>query len=75
MTPEIQAKISLWRTKAAAGKLTDEEMAEAILVLRAGRVNAAAASEKSRSTRTRKPAEIPNADDLLAELDGEGETE
>ena len=65
-TPELQAKIAIWRQKAVDGTLTVEEMKEAILALRAGRVSAAHASEASR----RKAAKvaIPSADDLLAEL-------
>jgi hypothetical protein len=65
-SPELQAKIAIWRQKAIDGTLTVEEMKEAILALRAGRVSAAHASENSK----RKAAKvaIPSADDLLAEL-------
>ena len=68
MTPELQAKIQLWRQKAIAGDLTPEEMAEAIIALRAGRVGAQVASEASK--RKKAVAEIPDADDLVKELLG-----
>lgn len=66
MTPEIQARIAIWRRKAIDGTLSDEEMKEAVDLLRAGRVTAAAASAASRSKRAVKI--IPSADDLLDEL-------
>lgn len=65
-TPELQSKISIWRQKALEGTLSVEELKEAILALRAGRTSAAHASETAR--RTKAKAEIPSADDLLAEL-------
>lgn len=68
MTPELNAKIALWRSKAAAGTLTEEEMIEAMKVMRAGRVGAAIASDASR--RKRAVAEVPDADDMLKELGG-----
>ena len=68
MTPELNAKIAIWRAKALDGTITLEEMKEAILALRAGRVSAATASEASR--RSKAKVEIPNADDLLAEMSG-----
>lgn len=68
MTPELISKIAVWRAKAADGRLTQEEMAEAILALRADRVGASIASERSRAKK--RPVEAPNADDLLNELDG-----
>ena len=66
MSPEVQAKIAAWRAKAAANTLTPEEMAEAIKILRADRLGAAIASDKSR--RSKAKAEVPDAEDLLAEL-------
>lgn len=65
-TPELQAKIAIWRAKAVEGTLTEEEMKEAILALRAGRTSAAHASDQAR--RTKAKAAIPSADDLLNEL-------
>lgn len=66
MSPELQSKISIWRAKAAAGTLTQEEMREAIVALRADRVGAAIASDKSK--RAKAKAEIPDAGDLLKEM-------
>lgn len=66
ITPEIQAKIQLWRQKCADGSITLEEMKEAILVMRAGRKSAAQASDGAR--RKQAKAAIPSADDMLSEL-------
>lgn len=68
MSPELQAKIAIWRAKALDGRLTKEEMAEAILALRADRVGAAVASATSR--RAKAKAEIPSAADLINGLKG-----
>lgn len=69
MTPEIAAKVQLWRSKVVAGTITEGEMKEAILVLREGRVGASIASEKSRAKKNVKVA-VVDADDLLDELKG-----
>jgi len=66
MTPEIQAKVLLWRARAEAGTLSTEEMKEAILILREGRIGASVASDKSRAKKAAKV--ILNADDLLKEI-------
>ena len=66
MSPELQSKIALWRSKAVAGTLTPDEMKEAILALRQDRIGASIASAASK--RTKAKAEIPDADDLLAEM-------
>ena len=66
MTPELQSKIAVWRAKALDGRLTEDEMREAIIALRQGRVGAQVASDTSR--RKKAVAEIPSADDLLGEL-------
>lgn len=66
MSPELQSKIAVWRAKAVNGTLSLEEMKEAIIALRADRVGAAVASDASR--RKKAKAEIPDANDLLAEL-------
>lgn len=65
---ELQAKISSWRQRSAEGTLTLDEMKEAILYLRAGRVQAANASAASK--RKKSIAAIPSAADMLSELDG-----
>jgi len=66
MSPELQSKISIWRQRAINGTLTQDEMKEAILALRQDRIGAAVASAASK--RTKAKAEIPDADDLLAEM-------
>lgn len=66
MSPELQSKIALWRQKAVAGTLSPDEMREAILALRQDRIGASIASAASK--RTKAKAEIPDADDLLAEM-------
>jgi hypothetical protein len=68
MTPETNAKIAIWRQKIFDGTISVEEMKEAILVLRAGRIAAAHASESAR--RTRAKVEVPSANDLLKEMEG-----
>ena len=63
MTPEVQAKIAVWRAEAAAGTLTIEQMKEAIEFVRAGRRTAAS------SPGSKKPkATAPSADEMLGEL-------
>ena len=68
MSPELTAKVGIWRAKAADGRLTQAEMADAIIALRAGRVGAQIASDTSR--RKKAVTAIPTADDLLGELEG-----
>lgn len=65
---ELQAKITSWRRKAAEGTLTLDEMKEAVVHLRGGRVAAATASAAGRSKRKKSVA--PPADDMLADLEG-----
>lgn len=67
---ELQSKIALWRQRAATGELTLDEMKEAIIHLRAGRVAAAAASSATAAKRKKAFATIPSQDDLLNELEG-----
>lgn len=67
---ELQAKIASWRLRAAEGTLTLDEMKEAVKHLRAGRLSAAQAAGASASKRKRAIAEIPSAEDMLADLDG-----
>ena len=64
--PDLQAKIASWRQRALTGDLTLEEMKEAIVHLRGGRVTAATAAESS----SRKKSVAPPADDMLADLEG-----
>ena len=70
-SPEMQAKIQLWRQKAREGTLTQDEMREAIAALRQDRVGAAGVSAASREKKaTAKAKKNVNSDDLLNELDG-----
>ena len=64
---ELQAKIASWRQRASEGTLTLDEMKEAILHLRAGRVSAANAAS---SAKRKKTSVAPPADDMLADLEG-----
>lgn len=65
MTPDVQAKIAVFRQKALDNTLTEDDMREAVKLLRAGRTSAATAAARSKTT---AKAAIPNADDMLAEL-------
>lgn len=65
-TPEINAKIALLRQKALTNEMTPEDMAEAVKILRAGRVSAHVASDASR--RKKAAVEVPSADQFLADL-------
>lgn len=69
---ELQSKISSWRLRAAAGELTIEEMREAVIYLRQGRLSAAnaAAATKKASAAGAKRSVAPAQEDLLAELEG-----
>lgn len=67
---ELSAKIAAWRLKAAEGTLTLEEMKEATKYLRAGRMQAGAAASASVAKRKKAIAEIPNAEDMLNDLEG-----
>lgn len=70
MTPEIQAKVNLWRQKAITNTLTPEEELEAIRVLREGRMSAAVSSENVRKRAAAKAAPAPDGNSLLDELLG-----
>lgn len=67
ISPELQSKFASWRAKAADGTLTEAEMREAIIALRAGRMQAAASAQTSRKKAAIR--EIPRAEDLMGELD------
>lgn len=68
VTLEMQAKLAEWRKKSAEGTLTLEEMKQAIVELRAGRQAAGAAASAAKRKAAAKV--IPNADDLLDEIEG-----
>lgn len=65
MTPELAQKVAEWQRKCLDGTITPDDMKEAVLHLRAGRISAAAASAKAR-----KPTKdaAPAAADMLDEM-------
>lgn len=65
-TPEEQAKLSLFRMKSANNTITQQELAEAVAILRQKRMAAVASAKKTRAAKV----EGPGADALLAELEG-----
>jgi capsule polysaccharide export protein KpsE/RkpR len=65
-SPEITQKIAEWRRKVLENTISREEMQQAIILLRQGRVSAAEAQKKSRSSGPKKPTK--SADELLSEL-------
>ena len=67
-SPELQAKIALWRMKAAEGTMSLDDWKSAVADLREGRM--AASLSSASSTRKQAIKEIPKAADLLDELDG-----
>ena len=66
-SPEMQAKLGVWREKARAGTLTQDEMREAIAALREDRSRAVTTQTASKA---RAKKAVVSSDDLLAELDG-----
>lgn len=69
LSPEVASKIAIWREKAKTNTLTRDEMREAVKLMRADRVGAAAASTQAKAKKAK--AEIPSGDDLLKELMGD----
>jgi len=65
---ELQTKFAEWRRRAAEGTLSIDEMKEAIALVRQGRMAASAAAASTKRTAAKKV--IPNAAELLDELDG-----
>jgi len=64
---DLQIKFAEWRKRSAEGTLSLEEMKEAIALVRQGRMNASAAAASTKRTAAKKI--IPNAEDLLGELE------
>lgn len=65
ISPELQAKLAIWKQKAISDTLTIEEMREAITLLRGDRRSA---SEATKRTKAKKA--VKSADELLGELEG-----
>lgn len=68
ISPELASKLAIWRMKTADGTITREELKEAIIHLRQGRLAAASAAAKSPKAKARIAA--PSAESLLDEMDG-----
>lgn len=68
-TPEVQARIQILRAKALDNTITQEELREAIQLLRADRFASASASAKGKAAKAAKSAPV-DADALLNELEG-----
>lgn len=68
LSPEQQQRITILRSKVAAGTVTLAEMQEVVKILRAGRMSAASATSTARKAKAK--AEIPDAGGLLSELEG-----
>jgi hypothetical protein len=64
MSPDMNAKVQLWRDKARNGTLTQDEMKEAITALRTERQSIGAAKGVRGTAK-----KIINSEDLLSELD------
>lgn len=72
LSQEAQARIGVLREKARNNTITQDEMREAIQMMRQDRVGAATASagaKERKATASKKKAPV-NSDDLLSELDG-----
>lgn len=68
---ELSARIAIWRQKAADKTLTEDDMREAIIAMRAERVSASVASNTAKAKAVKKATKVvPDADDLLGELEG-----
>lgn len=67
MNPEaLTSDIAALRAKALAGTITDDELAQALAMLRQHRVSASAASASSRSKKDSAKSPPPSAADVLA---------
>jgi hypothetical protein len=65
-SPELLAQLSIWRSKSLDGTMTVDDMREAIIALRDGRVSACFASKAARVKVVKNP--LPSAEDLLEKL-------
>jgi hypothetical protein len=68
-SPEVQARIAQLRARANDNTITDDEYREAIALLRADRTSAIYNGEK-KASRAKTKAAIPDALDMLSELEG-----
>ena len=71
LTPETSARIQLLRQKSRDGTITQEELREALAMLREDRAMSADTSAKSKARKSvAAEKKNINSDDLLGELDG-----
>lgn len=66
MSPEINAKMPIWKARAARGELSQAEVFEAMAALRAGRQSAAEQTVAKRTARAK--IAVPTADDMLSQM-------
>lgn len=67
---DLSTQVQLWRQKAREGTLTQDDMKEALIALRASRQAAGAISATSREKKGEARAKkVINSDSLLNELD------
>jgi hypothetical protein len=69
---ETQAKVQSWRMRAAGHgePLTEDEMLEAVKLMRGPRMSAQVASDTSKTKAKRAAGPALDGDDLLAEMGG-----
>lgn len=75
ISTETQVQLAIYRQKARDNTITQEEMKDAIKLMRSERVGAAVVSASSKAAKSvakekAAPKAKPNGDDLLSELDG-----
>lgn len=67
VSPELMQQVAIWRQKAADGTLTQEEMRNAVIVLRENRHSATkAAAISMKGKKAKEPTK--SAEDLLKEF-------
>jgi len=66
MSPEINAKMPIWRARAARGELSAAEVFDAMATLRQGRQSASEQTVAKRAVKAK--AAIPSADDMVAQM-------
>ena len=67
-SPEVQSRLAIFRQKAVEGSLTQEDMIEAVKIMRGDRYAALRSAASSTSRRAKAKAEIKHADEMLSEF-------
>jgi hypothetical protein len=62
LTPDMREKLDIYRRKVTEGTVTRDELAEAVRIMREGRLGAASASKASKA---KKEASVVDSDSLL----------